>query len=47
MVSEVVDFAGSVAGLGASSEVGKREALVEYQRCEAKVLGAEEEQRVE
>lgn len=47
LVSEVVDFAGSAAGFGASSEVGKREPLVLCQRGEVEILGAEEEQRVE
>lgn len=47
VVSEVVDFAGSVAGFGAPSEVGEREALVLREGREAEVLGAEEEQRVE
>lgn len=42
-----MDFAGSAAGFGASSEVGKGEALVLRQRGEAEVLGAEEEQSVE
>lgn len=45
--AEVVDFAGSAAGFGASSEVGKGEALVLRQCGEAEVLGAEEEQGVE
>lgn len=47
MVPEVVDFGGPFAGFGVSSEVGKGEALVLRQRGEAKVFGAEEEQRVE
>lgn len=47
MVSEVVDFAGTVAGFGASGEVGEGEALVLHQCPETKGLGAEEEQRVE
>lgn len=47
VVSEVVDFAGSAAGSGGSGEVDEGEALVLRHRGEAKVLGAEEEQRVE
>ena len=47
LMLEVVDFAGSAAGFGASSEVGEGEGLVLSQRGEAEVLGAEEEQRVE
>lgn len=47
LVPEVVDFAGSVAGFGLSSEVGEGEALVLPQRGEAEVFGAEEEHRVE
>lgn len=46
MVSEVVDFSGPAAWFGASSEVGKREALVLRQCGEVKILGTEEEQRV-
>lgn len=47
VVLEVVNFAGSAAGFGASSEVGKGEALVLRQCSEVEVFGAEEEQRVE
>lgn len=47
LVLEVVDFAGSAAGFGASGEVGEGEALVLRKCGEAEVLGAEEEQRVE
>lgn len=47
LVSEVEDFAGSAAGFGASSEVGKREPLVLCKGGEVEILGAEEEQRVE
>lgn len=47
VVLEVVDFAGSAAGSGGAGEVDEGEALVLRHCGEAKVLGAEEEQRVE
>lgn len=46
-VEEVVDFARAAAGLGAAGEVGERKPLVLFQGGVAKVLGAEEEERVE